>query len=134
MTPSKSAKTTPPPAPATLRWDDAEINTELLGIDLRWGQVRIGLDMQYFNETKRTGVSAYIRKDDRWTDDVMVPGALMPLSKPRRGQLDYLFDGVAHVIATNFPGTTLVRTSMQMDPGESLRANEPNPGEFEFSA
>ena len=133
MTPSKSAKTTPPPAPATLRWEDAEINTELLGIDLRWGRVRIGLDMQYFNEPKRTGVSAYIPKDDRWTDDVMVPGALMPHSEPRRGQLDYLFDTVAHVIATHFPGTVLVRSTIQMDHGESIRVNEPNPGEFEFS-
>jgi len=134
MTPSKSAKTTPTPAPATLRWEDAEINTELLSIDLRWGHIHIGLDMQYFNEPKRTGVSAYIRKDDRWTADVMVPGALTPFSEPRRGQLDYLFDAVAHVIATNFPGTVLVRSTIQMDHGESLRASEPNPGEFEFSA
>ena len=132
MTPSKSAKTTPPPAPANLRWDDAEINTELLGIDLRWGHVRITLDMQFFNCPKRTGVSAY--KDDRWTDDVMVPGALMPFSEPRRDQLDYLFDTVAQVIATHYPGTTLVRSTNQDDHGESLRASEPNPGEFEFSA
>ena len=134
MTKTQCTNRMPPPAPTTLRWEDAEINTELLGIDLQWGHVRIGLDMQYFQEPKRTGVSAYIRKDDRWTDDVMVPGALMPLSKPRRGQLDYLFDGVAHVIATNFPGTVLVRSTIQMDHGESLRASEPNPGEFEFSA
>ena len=134
MTKTQCTNRMPPPAPTTLRWEDAEINTELLGIDLQWGHVRIGLDMQYFQEPKRTGVSAYIRKDDRWTDDVMVPGALMPFCEPRRDQLDYLFDAVALVIATNFPGTTLVRTSMQMDPGESLRANEPNPGEFEFSA
>ena len=132
MTPSKSAKTTPPPAPATLRWEDAEIHTELLTIDLRWGHVRIGLDMQFFTSTKRTGVSAYI--DERWTDDVMVPGALMPLFEPRRDQLDYLFDAVAQVIATHYPGTVLVRSTIQMDPGESLRASEPNPGEFEFSA
>ena len=134
MTKTQCTNRMPPPAPTTLRWEDAEINTALLGIDLQWGHVRIGLDMQYFQEPKRTGVSAYIRKDDRWTDDVMVPGALMPLSEPRRDQLDYLFDVVALVIATHFPGTTLVRTSMQTEPGQSLRANQPNPGEFEFSA
>ena len=64
----------------------------------------------------------------------MVPGALMPFCEPRRDQLDYLFDTVAQVIATHFPGTVLVRSSIQVDHGESLLADEPNPGEFDFAA
>jgi hypothetical protein len=133
MTQSKSANTTPPPAPATLHWEDVEITTGLLNIDLRWGSIRIGLDMQYFRDSRQTGVSAYLCNGDRWTDDVMVPGALMPLCEPRRDQMDYLFDAISGVVTNHFPGTVLVRSTYQVDHGESLRTNEPNPGEFEFT-
>ncbi len=125
-----------------LRWEDVAITYEYLIINLRWGEVRIGLDMHHWTSSPNTGVSAYISQEDRWTNDHFVAGSTMPYCEPELSQLDYVFDTVAKTIATHWPGTRLVRsapknigTNMERDAYDDRmpRTYDINPGDFNFS-
>ena len=99
------------PQSRILRWEDVAITSEYLIINLHWGEVLIGLDMHHWTNSPKTGVSAYLKQEDRWTHDCFVAGSTMPYCEPDLSQLDYVFDTVAKTIATHWPGKRLVRSA-----------------------
>lgn len=130
------------PQPKILRWEAANIATEDLLISLRWGEVRIGLDIHYWINERLTAISVYQQHELCWMHQCFVVGSTLPYCEPHIDQLDYAFDAVAETIARHWPGKRLVRgapihigTNMGGDADDDCIpvTYDFNPGDFEFS-
>lgn len=128
--------------PRILRWEAATIAREGLLLTLSWGEVRIGVDIQYWINARKTAIIICQPTDQGLKKQSLVEGTTLPCYEPNIGEVDSVFEAVAKYIAMHWPKKRLVRsapkyigTSMGDDADDDRIpvTYDISPGDFEFS-